>query len=80
MPDSVSLLAYFNLSGLLSLGEQVGLAVDPTYTTYAPDLRSLTAAALVGRRRRRSDPTPTSRSPSAHARYPQIDAPPLGGE
>jgi Protein of unknown function (DUF3352) len=46
MPDSVSLLAYFDLVGLLSLGEQVGLAVDPTYAAYAPDLRSLTAAAI----------------------------------
>ena len=46
MPDSVSLITYFDLVGLLSLGEQVGLATDPTYTTYAPDLRSLTAPEL----------------------------------
>jgi Protein of unknown function (DUF3352) len=46
-PDSLSLIAYLDLSGLLSLGEQAGLATDPVYTTYAPDLRSLTAAAIA---------------------------------
>jgi hypothetical protein len=47
MPDEVSLIAYLDLGGLLDLGEQAGLAVDPAYTTYAPDLRALTAAALT---------------------------------
>jgi hypothetical protein len=47
MPEEVSLIAYLDLGGLLDLGEQAGLAVDPAYTTYAPDLRALTAAALT---------------------------------
>ena len=79
MPDSVSLLAYFNLVGLLSLGEQVGLAVDPTYTTYAPDLRSLTSAALSvdgGDDQIRTD----VQIVVGPRQKPQIDAPPLGGE
>ena len=46
LPDEVSLLAYLNLDGLLGLGEQVGLAEDPAYATFAPDLRNLKAAAL----------------------------------
>jgi hypothetical protein len=47
IPDEVSLIAYLDLGGLLDLGEQAGLAVDPDYTTYAPDLRALTAIALT---------------------------------
>lgn len=47
LPDEVSLIAYLDLGGLLGLGEQAGLAVDPAYATYAPDLRALTAAALT---------------------------------
>lgn len=79
MPDSVSLLAYFDLVGLLSLGEQVGLAVNPTYTTYAPDLRSLTAAALSvdgGDDQIRTD----LEIVIGPRQKPQIDASPLGGE
>jgi hypothetical protein len=79
MPNSVSLLAYFDLVGLLSLGEQVGLATDPTYTTYAPDLRSLTAAALSvdgGDDQIRTD----VQIVVGPRQEPQIDAPPLSGE
>ncbi len=79
MPESVSLLSYLDLVGLLSLGEQVGLAVDPTYTTYAPDLRSLTAAALSvdgGDDQIRTD----LQIVVGPRQEPQIDAPPLGGE
>ncbi len=47
LPQQVSLLAYLNLSGLLALGEQVGLAEDPGYATLAPDLRNLEAAVLA---------------------------------
>jgi hypothetical protein len=78
-PDSVSLLAYLDLTGLLNLGEQAGLATDPTYTTYAPDLRSLTAAALAvdgG-----DDHIDTDLRIAAGPRQvPEIDASPLGGE
>jgi len=79
MPDSVSLLSYFDLVGLLSLGEQVGLATDPTYTTYAPDLRSLTAAALSvdgGDDQIRTD----LQIVVGPRQEPQIDSPPLSGE
>ena len=47
LPEEVSLLVYLNLDGLLGLGEQVGLAEDPVYATFAPDLRNLKAAALT---------------------------------
>jgi len=78
-PESVSLIAYLDLTGLLDLGEQAGLATDPTYATYAPDLRSLTAAALAvdgGDDRLDTD----LRIAVGPRQAPQIDAPPLGGE
>jgi hypothetical protein len=43
----VSLLAYLNLSGLLTLGEQAGLAQDPAYATFAPELHRLTGLAVA---------------------------------
>lgn len=47
LPAEASLFAYLDLRELLALGEQLGLAVDPVYATYAPDLRNLDAAALA---------------------------------
>jgi len=47
LPDQVSLLAYLDLRSLLALGEQLGLSADPVYSTLAPDLRTLDAAALA---------------------------------
>lgn len=79
MPETVSLIAYVDLVGLLSLGEQVGLAVDPAYTALAPDLRTLTAAALSvdgGDDQIRTDLNVVV----GPRQEPQIDAPPLGGE
>ncbi len=76
-PDSVSMIAYLDLTGLLNLGEQAGLATDPTYTTYAPDLRSLTAAALAvdgGEERLDTD----LRIEVGPRQTPEIDSPPLG--
>jgi len=78
-PDSVSLIAYLDLTGLLNLGEQAGLATDPTYATYAPDLRTLTAAALGvagGDERIATD----LRIAVGPREAPEIDASPLGGE
>lgn len=49
LPDSVSLLSYLNLTGLLTLGEQAGLAQDPAYGTFAPELRRLRALGLAVR-------------------------------
>jgi uncharacterized protein DUF3352 len=47
LPSSVSLLAYLNLSGLITLGEQAGLAQDPAYQTFAPEIRKLQALGLA---------------------------------
>ena len=47
LPSSVSLLAYFNLSGLITLGEQAGLAQDPAYEVFAPEIRRLRALGLA---------------------------------
>lgn len=47
LPEQVSLLAYLDLRSLLALGEQLGLSADPAYSTLAPDLRTLDAAALA---------------------------------
>lgn len=47
LPDQVSLLAYLDLRSLLALGEELGLSADPVYSTLAPDLRTLDAAALA---------------------------------
>jgi hypothetical protein len=49
LPESVSLLSYFNLDGLLTLGEQAGLAQDPAYEAFAPELRKLRALGLAVR-------------------------------
>ncbi len=46
LPTSVSLLAYLNLGGLITLGEQAGLARDPAYQTFAPEIRKLQALGL----------------------------------
>jgi hypothetical protein len=47
LPDEVSLLAYFDLHGLVSIGERMGLAEDPLYATFAGDFRSLEALGLA---------------------------------
>jgi hypothetical protein len=47
LPSSVSLLAYLNLGGLITLGEQAGLAQDPAYETFAPEIRKLQALGLA---------------------------------
>jgi hypothetical protein len=49
LPDSASLIAYLNLDGLLTLGEQAGLAQDPAYEAFAPELRKLRALGLAVR-------------------------------
>jgi hypothetical protein len=47
LPSPVSLLAYFNLGGLVTLGEQAGLAQDPAYQTFAPEIRKLQSLGLA---------------------------------
>jgi Protein of unknown function (DUF3352) len=49
LPNSVSVLSYLNLEGLLTLGEQAGLAQDPAYEAFAPELRKLRALGLAVR-------------------------------
>jgi hypothetical protein len=49
LPGSVSVLSYLNVEGLLTLGEQAGLAQDPAYETFAPELRKLRALGLAVR-------------------------------
>jgi hypothetical protein len=46
LPDEPGLLAYLDVAELLRFGERSGLAVDPAYATFAPDLRRLEAFAL----------------------------------
>ena len=45
----VSVLGYLNLRGLVALGEAAGLAEDPAYVTFAPEIRSLKALGLAVR-------------------------------
>ena len=79
MPEEVSLLAYFDLRDLISLGEQVGLATDPDYATLAPDLRSLQAAALSVNDDGDSVRTDLNIS-LGQAAEPPVDAAPPAGE
>ena len=49
LTSSVSLLAYLNVSGLLTLGERAGLAQDPAYAAVAPELHNLAALGVAVR-------------------------------
>jgi hypothetical protein len=42
-----SLLGYLDLRGLTALGEQAGLAEDPAYAAFAPDIANLEAFGLA---------------------------------
>ena len=46
-PEEPSLLAYLDLAGLVELGEREGLAEDPVYALFAPEIRRLEAAGLA---------------------------------
>ena len=46
-PEEVALQAYLDLEGLVTTGEQAGLAEDPVYATFAGDFRRLDAFALA---------------------------------
>jgi uncharacterized protein DUF3352 len=43
---SPSVLGYFDLGGLLTLAERAGLAQDPAYATFAPELHRLEALGV----------------------------------
>ena len=44
--DELSLIAFFDLGQLVTLGEQLGLAEDPLYATFASDFRRLEALGI----------------------------------
>ena len=48
--DEVSMLAYFDVRGLVSLAERLGLAEDPVYAAFAGEIRSLVALGIAVRR------------------------------
>ncbi len=47
LPDEVSMLGYLNLDGLIALGESAGLASDPAYATFAPEIQRLEALGVA---------------------------------
>jgi Protein of unknown function (DUF3352) len=46
-PDELSALLYLNLTDLITLAEQEGLAADPAYALFAPEIRELDALGLA---------------------------------
>jgi hypothetical protein len=46
LSGSSSLVAFLDLQGLVALGEAQGLAEDPAYATFAPEIRRLEAVGL----------------------------------
>jgi hypothetical protein len=49
LPDEPSLLGYLDLGDLISIGEQLGLAENPAYATFAGEFRTLNALGLTVR-------------------------------
>jgi hypothetical protein len=47
LPGDVSMLGYLNLGALIALAERAGLADNPAYATFAPEIRRLEALGLV---------------------------------
>lgn len=47
LPGDVSVLGYLNLDGLIALGESAGLASDPAYATFAPEIQRLEALGVA---------------------------------
>jgi Protein of unknown function (DUF3352) len=47
LPGEVSALGYLNLGELISLGERAGLASNPAYQTFAPELQRLEALGVA---------------------------------
>jgi hypothetical protein len=70
--DEVSLIAYLDLGGLVDLGEQLGLAEDPVYATFAAEFRRLEALGLAV--------TSDDELLSTDARLLLTEASPNGGE
>jgi hypothetical protein len=47
LPGEVSVIGYLNLGELISLGERAGLAANPAYQTFAPELQRLEALGVA---------------------------------
>ena len=47
--DELSLLGFFDLGELILVGEQLGLAENPVYAAFAPEIRSLSALGVTVR-------------------------------
>ncbi len=47
LPSEVSTLGYLDLGGLIAIAERAGLAGDPAYETFAPEIRRLRALGLA---------------------------------
>ena len=72
LPEEVSLLAYLDLRGLLSLGEEIGLATDPALRDVrAGRCARSRPAALAVTDADEDASAPTSASPSASRRRPR---------
>jgi hypothetical protein len=49
LPGDVSMLGYLNLGALIALAERAGLAGNPAYAAFAPEIRRLEALGLAVR-------------------------------
>ena len=47
LPGDVSALGYLNLGELITLGQRAGLAANPAYQTFAPELARLQALGIA---------------------------------
>lgn len=47
LPSEVSMLGYLNLGALIALAERAGLAGNPAYATFAPEIRRLEALGIT---------------------------------
>jgi hypothetical protein len=47
LPSSTSVIAYVDLGAFVSLAERAGLAANPGYASYAPDIHRLSAVAAA---------------------------------
>ncbi len=47
LPSEVSMLGYLNLDALIALAERAGLAGNPAYGTFAPEIRRLEALGVA---------------------------------
>ena len=73
LPEPASLVAYLDLSGLVALAEQAGLATDPAYRPFASDFHNLDqlgVSALSSTRKLDTDARLVLRAGSLQSRTP----------